>query len=215
MSKIYDILDRPSFLDKIFHYCTPLSIYRVKATCRDANVAVQDYVARTFDINDRLKHFFEDPISFRVLQARTSAIVSGSNALQLFDRSHYERSDLDVYVSGVDSTLEVCKWLRKNSYVYYPSQRQSKYTGPEATFSNCEDIEKFCRFTLDEGEVDSTVSHWDRVATTMDHPYRRTVLNFFRAKGQDEEGHASWRQVQVICGSNCPVEAILCYHSSA
>lgn len=210
-SKFCEILDRPSIIDNILDYCTPLAIFRLKTTSYAANKAVHGYITRTFDINSHLEHFFDDPISFRVLQARTNAIVSGSNALQFFDRTHYERSDLDVYVSGVESTKEVCDWLENNCYVYRPTP---------GTFLSCDDvIEKFSRITLRDGEIDGDASDWDLMASRDSNntsSYRRYVLNFFREKEKDKEGFVScsWRQVQVITGSNCSIEAILCYHSS-
>ncbi|KAI0323125.1 hypothetical protein GY45DRAFT_1215878, partial [Cubamyces sp. BRFM 1775] len=42
--------------------------------------------------------FLPDPMSFRCLQARTGTLVSGSVALQFFDRTRDDSSDLHLYV---------------------------------------------------------------------------------------------------------------------
>ena len=45
-----------------------------------------------------LSRYFHHPETFRHLQATTGTVISGSSALQFFDRSYYAKSDLDLYV---------------------------------------------------------------------------------------------------------------------
>jgi hypothetical protein len=59
---------------------------------------VKDYFARAFNIEKRLSRYFDDPKSFRKLQAETLTVISGSTALQFFQRNFYPESDLDLYV---------------------------------------------------------------------------------------------------------------------
>lgn len=56
------------------------------------------YHERTFDVDRYLTRSFARPIEFREMQQHTGALVSGSTALQLFERTTYHGSDLDVYV---------------------------------------------------------------------------------------------------------------------
>ena len=156
-SRLYDVLDRPAIVEKILDISSPITIFRLKMICRAADLAVQGYVERAFDINRHLEHFFDDPFSFRVLQARTNAVVSGSNALQFFDRTHYPKSDLDLYVSGTQSTLEVCQWLQKNGYNSYLIEWRLPFKEPVKSTVGTEDVEKLCKLALQDGTIDKQV----------------------------------------------------------
>ena len=207
---VYNALDRPSILDRILDISSPIAIYRLKMTCRAASRAVNGYVDRAFDINRHLEHFFKDPFSFRVLLARTNAIVSGSNALQFFDRTHYATSDLDLYVSGARSAFEICQWLDANGYKFDPSEHKR---GPKGPITNMDDLLVYCKIGLVNGEINEKASDWDSMVPhnhSSDDNYRRTVLDFFQPRNNEGER----LHVQIICETNSPVEAILSYHSS-
>jgi hypothetical protein len=45
-----------------------------------------DWLPAGYNIEHHFGRYFDDPLSFRVLQAQTGTIVSGSNALQFFER---------------------------------------------------------------------------------------------------------------------------------
>ncbi|KAJ7205021.1 hypothetical protein GGX14DRAFT_569168 [Mycena pura] len=63
-----------------------------------------------FSLDRLLTRFFADASTvsqFRAIQRRTGALVSGSIALQLFDRSTWPESDLDLYVSSANSDVDI------------------------------------------------------------------------------------------------------------
>lgn len=80
----------------ILQYCSPLTLLRFKRTCRLASAAVEDYMKLAFNINRCLARFFDDPVAFRSLQARTGTVISGSAALQFFDRTLYADAGMHV-----------------------------------------------------------------------------------------------------------------------
>lgn len=75
-------------------------------------------------MNASLARFFPDPLGFRSLQARTGTLVSGSFALQFFDRAFYPNTNLDVYVYS-QHRREVGNWVLTMGYTFIPSQRQA------------------------------------------------------------------------------------------
>jgi hypothetical protein len=103
-------LDRPTISDVLFSCISPATLVRVSRTCQLARFAVQDYRQRAHNINRHLRHFLNDPLGFRELQARTGTVISGSNALQFMDRTFYPEADLDLYVYEHHAD-EVCRWL--------------------------------------------------------------------------------------------------------
>ena len=84
--------------DLFLSCCTEVALLSVSRTCRIAHETVKEYMRRAFNINPILSSFITSPLSFRLLQARTGALISGSVALQFFDRSYSSEADLDVYV---------------------------------------------------------------------------------------------------------------------
>lgn len=90
-----DAFNRHPIYDKILSYLSPASLIRLGRASKLTLNAVQDFSYRAFDINCSPSRFISDPIAFRILQARTGTVVSGSFALQFFDRTFYPESDLD------------------------------------------------------------------------------------------------------------------------
>ena len=67
-----------------------------------------------------LRYFTDDQIEpFRLLQDKTGTLISGSAALQFFDRTFYEESDLDLFVSA-PNTKELVYFIRNCGYSYVP-----------------------------------------------------------------------------------------------
>lgn len=65
-------------------------------------------VVTFFGSNEQLGNFLQ-------MMYRTGAIVSRSTTLQLFERTYYEESDLDLYVN-VDRWQEVYHWLSEAGF---------------------------------------------------------------------------------------------------
>ena len=117
------IITNDLIYDTIFAAASPGSILCLARTCQAAHAAMRDYFARAFNINKHLTRFFDDPLAFRSLQARTTTLIAGSSALQFFDRTVYEGSGLNLYVP-----LEYCKdvgnWMLAHGYQYIPNSAQ-------------------------------------------------------------------------------------------
>lgn len=117
------VLTNDLIYDMVFSYCTPASFLRLARTCKSARAAVKSYMQRAFKIDRILSRFFTSPRGFRQLQARTGTLLSGSAALQFFDRSHYPESDLDIHVP-LKYGIEVGEFLFKEGYKFKPEREQ-------------------------------------------------------------------------------------------
>lgn len=84
--------------------------------------AVSSYIGRTFQLRRVLGRYFSDDdiLELRRIQYSTGALISGSTALQFFDRSHYPESDLDIYV-GFDGRQDIALWLEEKGYSMKPN----------------------------------------------------------------------------------------------
>ncbi|CAL1699944.1 unnamed protein product [Somion occarium] len=144
-------------------------------------------MCRAFNIDRILSRFFNPPLAFRQLQARTGTLISGSAALQFFDRSFYKESDLDIYVPK-KYRVEAGEFLLRCGYSFIPGQRQ------EATFYKA--VEQR-RVTDDAGA----------------YAFRgvAAVLTFEKPAAS---GSAVNLKVQLIVAAKSPMEIILNFHST-
>ncbi|KAK7696086.1 hypothetical protein QCA50_000729 [Cerrena zonata] len=117
------IIPNDLLYDTVFSFCTPTTFLRLSRTCQSARAAVQSYMRRAFRTDRIYSRFFTSPVAFRRMQARTGALVSGSTALQFFDRSRYSEADLDIYVP-LKYRLEVADFLFNDGYSYVPERNQ-------------------------------------------------------------------------------------------
>lgn len=200
--------DKIEICDCLFNQCTLQSLFRLRRTCKTAKCAIDDYVSRAYDINHFLSRFFEDPSSFRDLQALTDAVISGSAALQFLDRTEYIGSDLDIYVTK-EHVLTVCNWLMDSSerrYRFYvpPGQAQMPL------LAAIQDIELRSRTVegmaqmrcIDDSASDQNIYNENKIWAVLDFVSRDAV----------KQGEPL--QVQVIVTMHSPAASILNFHSS-
>ncbi len=186
------ILTNHVLYDLVFEASSPGSLFRLRRTCRLGRTAVDDYLPRAFKINSHFERFFDNPEAFRSLQARTATLVSGSSALQFFNRTTYEGSDLDLY-TYYQHRQEVGQWLIQNGYVFQPNSMQD--SDPDTALRKCVDLEDL---------HDRLKYHMKGVAY---------VFTFTKPSPRDASKKL---QVQVVVASSyaSPMAVILNFHSS-
>ncbi|KAI0083370.1 hypothetical protein BDY19DRAFT_910654 [Irpex rosettiformis] len=183
--------------DPIFSAASPGSILRLARTCKAAHAAMRDYFSRAFDINNHLSRFFDDPLAFRSLQAQTNTLISGSFALQFFDRSVYQGSDLNLYVPSLHHK-EIGRWLVAHGYEYVPGHD--------------EDVDDDNEDPDSEEDSDENRLHY------LDWVRERLIQGFSKefsfqkrpSSKTDETFH-----VRLTVVTSCPMEVILGFHSTA
>src|SRR5258705_9274874 len=95
------MLKRPSTTDDlILHGLSPAALIKYSQICRTTQAIAECYILREFSLKRVLSRFFSplEIFSLRYFQARTQMFISGSTALQFFNRTFYPESDLDLYV---------------------------------------------------------------------------------------------------------------------
>ncbi|KIJ50912.1 hypothetical protein M422DRAFT_158739 [Sphaerobolus stellatus SS14] len=184
--------------DCLFAHLPPSALIRVSRTCRLARGAVKDYSRRAYSIND-LRRFFADPIGFRSLQARTGALISGSQALQFFERVRWPASDLDIYV-WPETALEVAALIVKEGYEFRPFGFQP------------EELEAAARVLGSNASTNPGVQENAPQDAPLMEGYQedhlRNVLSFEKVRGGET------LKIQVMIPKSTPVAAILTFHSS-
>lgn len=122
--------------------------------------------------------------------------ISGSTALQFFDRTFYADSDLDIYVEHRYRKL-VAAWLHSTGYDYSPRNKKD-----------------------DQTLRDALESHW-----SCDHDHFLSTSTFFEPKNGGYFGrgvanvynffkYQPERKIQLITSHHSPLEIVLNFHSS-
>lgn len=195
---------RPPVYDAIFSCLTPVGLIRMALVSRAVHSAIKEFKRRAYNINKRLAYYFDDPLSFRSLMARTHMVISGSFALQFFDRSFYPNSDLDLYIRPDTSIEVVGSYLLNEGYLFKPTPWQSSHYASEirrTLFSSTPPRKFSYRHITTTGEANILYSLKSVCA----------VYSFERAVG-DAEGDV--RKVQVVVARSSLVETILTFRSS-
>ncbi|KAI0650881.1 hypothetical protein C8Q79DRAFT_411333 [Trametes meyenii] len=205
--------------EPIFDASSAATLLRLARTCRAGRHAIAAYIRSAFDVNRLLARFFPSPTApcssvcssshthseiydraraFRTLQARTGTLISGSTALQFFDRTVYPESDLDLYVH-MRHRREVGRWLLEEGYQFAPSQYQDPRFEIEVVHGMSTGANGIYRMP--------GVS----AVLTFTKPVPRKEIDIPDVVEEQEE---SMLKVQVIVAKNTPMEAILAFHST-
>ena len=188
---------RPATTDELlFDSMRAGDLLRYSRVSSQTQDAVQSYIRRTFRLERILAPYFksEDEIlQFRYFQQRTGMILSGSSALQFFDRTDYPESDLDLYVP-IDYAKPIAAWLKNMGY-----QLISPLLAPDQTMETWID-EIF--------DLHPMVLDFDHTGFRDTQGYERSfrVVNLVRGD--------STRKLQLIITFGSPLQSVLRFHSS-
>lgn len=104
---------------ELVKYLRVPDLFRLRCLTRFMKLLVDAVLPRRFSINRSLRDYFNHPDAFRLLQARTGAVISGSFARNFFTVDFRTRPALDLYVS-YEAASAVGTWLEVNGYQFSP-----------------------------------------------------------------------------------------------
>jgi hypothetical protein len=178
--------------DLLFRCLSPVELYRYAQTSKAAYLAVMSYVRRAFQLEHVLGPYFTSPqiLEFRRLQFETGMFISGSTALQFFDRTAYPDSDLDLYVDR-KFHAPIALWLERIGYAYSPPEGST----PQSNV-----------FTL--AQAIGVNAHHVPQPITSEYAGASFIYNFQKSN--------SSRRIQLILSQTDrpPIEMLLNFHSS-
>ncbi|MCJ1309699.1 hypothetical protein MMC25_003359 [Agyrium rufum] len=87
--------------------CLPIGdIISLSRTSKALSHIYQSLLQTQFQIDPQLRRFFDDPTAFRSRLAKHNALISGSFALQFFERAVWTDSDLDLFFEYSEAVVE-------------------------------------------------------------------------------------------------------------
>ncbi|KDR77631.1 hypothetical protein GALMADRAFT_119757 [Galerina marginata CBS 339.88] len=187
--------------DMIFSHLSPADLLKYSRTSRTAHKGVTAYMRRTFRIQRLLSQFLSPAQIhyFRYWQCRNGMFISGSTALQFFNRQVYEGSDLDLYVEH-RYCRDIAYWLRNIGYSYVPRKTHQAKNLAEALEENM----SYDNVTFAVPIQTTPFFH----STSMGY-FGRGVANVYNFHKEDPP-----RKVQLITSFHSPMEVILNFHST-
>ncbi|TFK63310.1 hypothetical protein BDN72DRAFT_964018 [Pluteus cervinus] len=190
--------------EHVFPRLSARQLVRFSQTDKFNYASVSDYSTYAFSITKTLGHYFtpDQITAFRILQAQTGAIISGSTALQFFDRTYYPESDLDLYVTDEDAE-PLIDWIMG---IGYNPQAPINRPGKDEPQSKCTakgHIES-CQCSVTIGTfTDPKFAEYGPLASEI-----VGVYTFLKTFGGRE------RKVQVVTAIDSPCEVMLRFHST-
>ncbi|KAJ8081044.1 hypothetical protein PM082_017884 [Marasmius tenuissimus] len=178
--------------NSIFSCLDPPDIISYSRTCREAYLQVQMYWTRALCIYRLLSRFFseDEARQFRAVQALTGTLISGSMALQFFNRTLYPGSDLDIYVEH-RYCEPVAVFLRSIGYKYEPNSTQNSSLW-KAIMKATDNLRRGVDVTYDEEMQDVSERGF------------AGVFNMMRGE----------QKIQLITAKNSPMDIVLNFHST-
>lgn len=180
------IFTDPTISVIVFDLSSAMVLVRLLKTSHHIRSMVKAYIAKAFTVDRVVCRYFDDTSLFRSVQNHTATIISGSAALQFFDRSFYPGSDLNLHVpmSGVDVLFT---FLLGNGYAFVPHIGQD--------------------FDLGRALAESALPLWrENGVTTMRGI--AGVFVFTKIPGGRE------LKIEVVVAFHASLDTILHYHSS-
>lgn len=111
-------LDEREITLHVTSYWSVTDILAVASTCR----SIRTTLKCCWDVDVQLSRWFENTQAFRQMLGQCGAIISGSTALQYFDRTSYLRSDVDIVIP-LSGTYRMGIWLLANDFIFQPRDR--------------------------------------------------------------------------------------------
>ena len=188
---------RPSTTDDIILGALPAAdLLRYSQTCKSVYTVAKAYMMRTFRVDSLLSRYFQpqEVVRFRELQSLTGTIISGSTALQFFDRTVYPESDLDLYTEH-RHCRPLAQWLLEIDYKYTPSSNSP----------NIDSLDKAFALNLPKKEPNMFLI----LSGLTNEDYNESAFTF------NFEKRNPYRKVQLITSCTTPIAQVLQFHSSA
>ncbi|KAJ3872441.1 hypothetical protein F5051DRAFT_339345, partial [Lentinula edodes] len=167
--------------------CIPLpDLVALGRTCKQSRIDVTKYKERVFSIQHAYRNFFnvEEIAEFQKLQQSIGLLVSGSIALEFFNREAYD-GDLDAFCNVLYCKV-AGEWLMSHGYLYQRKEGQA-----------VEFIDSFSETPITSTTIDADTEEY-RFSTVT------AVWDFVKNSSK----------IQLIATCGAPLECIFSFHST-
>ena len=97
---------------RICDFLSILDIVYLTRTCKTLSGLYKSLIPHKWNVDHALGRFFRDPKAFRSQLGRFDALVSGSLALQFFERVTWDDSDIDIFVENGANAESMISYIK-------------------------------------------------------------------------------------------------------
>ena len=97
--------------NSLCNYLSIADIITLTRTCKQFSSLYQNLIPTKWDSDKKLRRFLAQPRAFRSQMGKHGALISGSFAVQFFERVTWPDADLDVFVRYGDEFESLSKYL--------------------------------------------------------------------------------------------------------
>ncbi|KAG8852175.1 hypothetical protein FRB91_006862 [Serendipita sp. 411] len=197
------LLSASTIVDVLYSQLSIADILSFRTVCKASYYAIKAWLPSAYNINNHLKTFFgtlENVLAFRSLQAATGTAISGSQALQFFDRIFYPDSDLDIYVP-CRHVSTIGNFFLSIGYSFKPSEKQL-----------LSELGNDCQRHLDDISSREARDLSDEAEEAYDWRFVEGVINLTKRIAPGSKETLKVQLIAIACQS-APLACILQFHS--
>ncbi|KAL8823699.1 MAG: hypothetical protein Q9191_005627 [Dirinaria sp. TL-2023a] len=128
---VFDVLDhdaRYTIFESIASLLNIADIASLSRTCKQLSSFYQALLPAHWNVDRRLRRFVRDPKALRSQMGRHDALISGSFAVQFFERVTWKESDLDIFVEQRQGAIALENHLcKKEDYDFVREGNVQEY----------------------------------------------------------------------------------------
>ncbi len=152
---------------RICDYLSIESIVSLTRTCRKFSGLYQYLIPIQWNVDKRLRRFVQDPSALRSQMGKCDALISGSFAIQFFERVTWPDSDLDFFVEQGEGCESFCKYLMDSEG--YHLVRSKMNDDPAGAGYSMYDLMEVIIYALARSSGMSNRDFWFRSEPTPSH----------------------------------------------
>ena len=100
---------------RVLSFCSIEQLLALQSASWITRCLARFYTGRVWNFESRFSLWFSDPRIFQNMLYQCHGVVSGSQALQFFDRTYYPDSDMDIYVHH-SQVAKLSSWVIREGY---------------------------------------------------------------------------------------------------
>ena len=134
VSQLYQLLQIDVFFpitSRICDFLSILDIVYLSRTCKGLRSLYQSLIPHKWDIDRILQPFIDDPKAFRSQLGENDALVSGSLALQFFERRSWDEDGIEIFVEEGSMGDSMVEYLQSREGYLFSNAETNQQRDPD------------------------------------------------------------------------------------
>ena len=115
-AKLVEVFDHEKYypiVETLSSFLTIADFLTLCRVCKGLDNLKNHMLEKVYDINQKLRDFFDDPVTFRSQQGKLGAVISGAFALDTFELGRRKALYLDVFIKDGTYAEQFTSYIRE------------------------------------------------------------------------------------------------------